>query len=343
MPTTRLLNFLDTTHPTLFNDRTRAFLESQFEVTHFDRADWSPQTIQKYFCEVQPQVILTGWGCQQLQLTDALISSVPSLQIWAHVGSSLKAIFDAPNTIERLRVLNTAPVIGRYVAESTVGHLIYGLRCFRLLNGMLQEGNHWGHLDKTPECEKSLYHATVGLVGLGKVGREVVRLLQPFGAKLLVHDPYLAPEMAREMGLQNVSLKVLLEESDAISLHAAATEETHHLIDAKSLQLMRTGSGIINTARGALIDTAALAQEIAAGRLWCAIDTYEEERKRPITEDPLVALAHLPHCFVTPHVAGIVPSARAFMVEELLQEAQKVLLHGGASPLTASRDAFYMG
>lgn len=343
MTSIRILNFLDTNHSTLFSKETLEFLETQFTVTHFDRQDWSAKNVQKYFCETEPQVILTGWGCDDLNLTDALIDSVPELKIWSHVGSSLKAIFDAPRTIDRLRVLTTASLIGRYVAETTVGHFIYGLRSFRPLNAALISGTHWGHFDDAPQQEKSLYHATIGLVGLGKVGREVLRLLQPFGATILVHDPYLPEDAAAELGVELVPLKVLLERCDAVSLHAAATDETHHLIDAVALKTMKTGSGIINTARGALIDTTALAEEIRAGRLWCAVDTYEEERKRPVSEDPLIQLAHLPNCFLTPHVAGIVPSARTLMVKELLEETQKVLSSGAASPLDASRDAFFMG
>lgn len=343
MPSPRLLNFLDAGSPTLFNDEVRAFLEAQFDVTHFDRRDWSPQHVAKYFGEVSPQIILTGWGCENLSVTDALVRSTPALQTWAHVGSSMKAIFDAPETVSRLRVLTTASIIGRYVVESTIGHLIYGLRGFHFLNARFISDQQWGHLDEAPEREKSLYHATVGLVGLGKVGREVVRMLKPFGTRILVYDPYLPAMAAHELDVELVPLRALLERSDAVSLHAAATDDTHHLIDASALSAMRSGSGLINTARGALVDTQALAAEVRAGRLWCALDTYEEERQRPLSEDPCFQLAHLPNCFLTPHVAGIVPSARAIMVKELLAETRRVWQSQEPSPLEASRDAFVMG
>jgi D-3-phosphoglycerate dehydrogenase len=140
---------------------------------------------------------------------------------------------------------------------------------------------------------------TLGLVGLGNIGRDVVRLVAPFEMRILAHDPY-AREDGLPPGVVLVDLDALLGESDFVSLNCPLTPETRHLIGAPALARMRPTAYLINTARGPIVDERALYEALAAGRIAGAgLDVFEQE---PTPEDnPILAL---PNVVVSPHALG---------------------------------------
>jgi D-lactate dehydrogenase len=118
---------------------------------------------------------------------------------------------------------------------------------------------------------------TLGLIGAGRIGRQVIPIARSFGMPVLIHDPYLGAT-GKELGVPNVSLDELLSRSDIISLHATLTPETYHLLNGETLGKCRRGVIIINTARGGLIDTAALSEALASGQVAGAgLDVLEAE------------------------------------------------------------------
>lgn len=142
---------------------------------------------------------------------------------------------------------------------------------------------------------------TVGLVGFGRIGRRLGELLKGFGVNLLVHDPYMPGEAIAAFGAAPVSLEELLQQSDIVSLHLPATPQTRHLINAETLAHMKNGAYLVNTARGALIDEAALYDALVSGKLsGAALDVFETE---PVTKgNPLF---DLPNIVLAPHVSAM--------------------------------------
>ena len=119
---------------------------------------------------------------------------------------------------------------------------------------------------------------TIGLIGGGKIGLNVARIARGFAMNVLVTDPFPRPELAKEIGFTYVTLEELLARADIVSLHAPYTTANHHLINSAKFKLMKPGSLLINTARGALVDTQALLQTLESGRLAGAgLDVLEEE------------------------------------------------------------------
>src|SRR5205823_13361354 len=130
-------------------------------------------------------------------------------------------------------------------------------------------------------------------------GRRVIALLRPFDFDVVVSDPSLDQAQARELGVQLAELDDLLRASHIVSLHAPSLPSTHQLIDRRRLGLMRDGATLINTARGALVDQAALSDELVAGRINAVLDVTE-----PWVLPADSPLCSLPNVVLTPHIAG---------------------------------------
>ena len=151
----------------------------------------------------------------------------------------------------------------------------------------------------TPTPVSRVHGRTLGLVGFGQIGRAVARKLAPWGLRILATDPFVEPELAAARNVRLVDLPTLCAESDYISLHVPLLPETRHLIGAPQLGLLKPGAILVNTSRGPVVDTRALARALDDGRLArAALDVFEEE--------PLPANSPLrshPRLVLTDHVA----------------------------------------
>ena len=157
-----------------------------------------------------------------------------------------------------------------------------------------------------------IHGATLGIVGFGRIGREMARRGRGFGMNVIYHDVHPAtPEEEAELGARRVGMEELLRDSDFISLHVNLTDETNHLIDADALRAMKSTAVLVNTSRGPVVDPGALEAALRAGEIFAAgLDVTEPE---PLPADhPLVAL---PNCLVVPHIASASRVTRDRMAE----------------------------
>jgi len=160
---------------------------------------------------------------------------------------------------------------------------------------------------------KDVHGATLGLVGFGRIGREMARRATGFGMRTLYYDKHRADEATeRDLGATYAPLERVLAEADFLSLHTVLSDETHHLIDAAALARMKRGAILINTSRGPVVDQDALAVALRSGQLFAAgLDVTDPEPLR--ADHPLV---QLPNCLIVPHIASASERTRDRMAEK---------------------------
>jgi autoinducer 2 (AI-2) kinase len=174
---------------------------------------------------------------------------------------------------------------------------------------------------------RELWGKTVGLVGLGAVGRAVAARVLSFGAHVVACDPYVGQEEASELGVSMITLNELLQRSDIVSLHAVVTDETAGMIGEREFGLMKKGALFVNVARSALTDEAALHRALRDGRLaGAALDVFEEEPPAP--DNPLLTLDNV---IATPHIGG--STAEVVSHQSRIAVADLVRLLEGQRPL----------
>lgn len=208
------------------------------------------------------------------------------------------------------------------VAEFTVGMILALDRKYHRAYARVREGNF--SLDGLKGFD--LQKRTVGIIGTGQIGRVVAQILGGFGCELLGHDPHPSDE-ARALGVRYVDLDKLLAQADIITLHCPLTPETHHLIDEEALYKVKPGTMLINTSRGALVDTEAVIEALKDGRIGqLGLDVYEEEgdlffedlSDQVIQDDVFSRLLTFPNVLVTGHQAFFTEDAMIEIAETTL-------------------------
>ena len=185
------------------------------------------------------------------------------------------------------------------VAEHAVMMMLATLKRVHELDAAVRGGG-WrsaSHSDRVYE----LWHSTVGIVGMGRIGQEVATRLAGWDANIVYYDPFrLAPEREQALGVRYVELDELLRTADVVTVHVPLNAQTRHLIDAESLSIMKSTSVLVNTARGELVDEVALVQALKEGRiLGAGLDVLSQEP--PPADHPIFELKNV---ILTPHTAG---------------------------------------
>ncbi|MFG1812277.1 hydroxyacid dehydrogenase [Kribbella sp. NPDC049174] len=272
----------------------------------------------------EAEVLLTGWGCPPI--TADVLDAAPKLRAVVHAAGTIKTFVD-PVVFERGIVVSSAAAANAIpVAEFALAAIVLaGKRAFR-------------HRDwyRTVDRSRPLPGApvignlgtTIGVLGASRIGRLVLERLRGLDVDVLVSDPYLSETEAAAFGATWCDLKTLFAASDIVSLHAPLLPETRGLVSAELLAAMPDGAVLINTARGGLIDQAALERECSAGRIDAVLDVSDPE---PLPADS--PLLQLPNVFVTPHLAGAMGNEVIRLGEAAVREIERLaagleLAHG---------------
>jgi glyoxylate reductase len=225
--------------------------------------------------------------CQLTDRIDERVLSHPGLRVVATVSAGMDHIdLDAAHRLG-VRVVNTPDVLTEATADLTLALLLAVARRVTESDALMRSGRYrgWKLMDELMGAD--LHGATLGIIGMGRIGQAVAHRARAFGMSILYHAREPKPDLPEHLGARYAALPELLATSDFVSLHAPLTEATHHLIDAETLKLMRPHAYLINTSRGALIDEAALAKALADGRIAGAgLDVFENE---PLVHPGLLA------------------------------------------------------
>jgi phosphoglycerate dehydrogenase-like enzyme len=253
-------------------------------------------------------------------MTREFVAAAPALKLLHHQGVGYQDTVEVEALKERKIALALTPAgtsIG--VAEHTL--LLALAVCKRLpyADSELRQGR-W-HINSLRPYSFELDGRTVGYIGMGRIGQETAARFKAFGTAGIYYDPHvmLSSEREEELGLSRVELNELLATADIITLHVPSGDATYHMINAAALKQMKPNAIVINTARGTVIDEAALCKALQEGRIAGAgLDVFEEEPFRP--DNPLAAM---PNVVLTPHISAGTRDALKTKMRALFQNVQR--------------------
>lgn len=235
------------------------------------------------------------------RVDDELLDAAgPQLKVVSNFAVGFDNIDVPAVTRRRIPAGNTPGVLTETTADLAFALLMAAARRIPESVDYVREGR-WQTWGPMLLMGVDIHGSTLGIVGFGRIGREMARRGLGFGMRILYHDVHPAtPEEEAELGATRVEIDRLLRESDFVSLHVNLTDETHHLIDADALRAMKPTAVVVNTSRGPVVDPDALTSALRDGEIFAAgLDVTEPE---PLPADhPLVSL---PNCVVVPHIAS---------------------------------------
>ena len=247
------------------------------------------------------------------KLTERVLQNAKSLKVISRYGIGLDNIDLEAAKRRGIIVCNTPDAPTQAVAELTLALILNVYRKIGEVDRILRSGK-WN-----PILGRLLLGKTLGIIGLGRIGKALVKLVQPFELKIVAHEPYPDNEFVSSYGVELVSLEKVLSEGDIISLHAPLTEETYHLIGREELALMKTDAIVVNTARGSLIDEEALIDVLEEGSIGgVALDVFEEEPYHG-------KLKNFDNVILTPHIGTYAKETRIKMEREAVENLLNAL------------------
>ncbi|HWF47651.1 MAG TPA: phosphoglycerate dehydrogenase, partial [Bryobacteraceae bacterium] len=245
----------------------------------------------------------------------------PKLKIIGRAGVGTDNVDLPAATAAGVLVMNTPGGNAVSVAEHTLALMLSMARSIPQANASTKSGK-W---EKKKFLGNELRGKTLGVVGFGSIGREVVKRAKAFEMRVVAHDPYVNVQSALDLGVDMLSLADLYRESDYITLHVALTPETDHMLNAEAFAAMKPGVRIVNCARGELVDKQALEDALASGTVaGAALDVFQKE---PPGEDSLFQQESL---VATPHIAGSTEEAQEIVGVRIVEQVVEYLTTGVA-------------
>ena len=237
-----------------------------------------------------------------------LLDAAPHLRVVSNMAVGYDNIDVPACTARGIPVGNTPGVLTETTADLTFALLMAAAR--RIVEGVdYVRAGRWKTWGPVLLMGPDVHGATLGIIGLGRIGQAVARRARGFDMRILYHDIYPMPEAEASLAATFVDMDTLLAESDFVTLHVNLTEDTHHLIGREELGVMKSTAVLVNASRGGVVDPEALYEALQEGEIACAaLDVTEPE---PILEDdPLLSL---PNCIVVPHIGSASVATRTKM------------------------------
>jgi len=255
------------------------------------------------------------------KVTKDIINAAAKLKVIGRAGVGLDNVDLEAATQKGIIVMNTPAGNTISTAEHTMSMILALSRNIPQASASTKKGE-W---KRSKFMGVELYGKTLGIVGLGRIGREVAKRALSFGMNVVVYDPFLSREVAESLGIGVLELKELLSTADYITVHTPLTEETKHLISTGQFAIMKKGVRLINCARGGIIDEVALAQALKEGKVaGAAIDVFEKEPVSPDNE-----LLKLDNVVITPHLGASTEEAQVNVAIEVSEIVRDALLGRG--------------
>jgi D-3-phosphoglycerate dehydrogenase len=253
------------------------------------------------------------------KVTRDVIDAAPKLRAIARAGTGVDNVDVPAATARGIVVMNAPGANSLSVAELAMGLILSLARNIPAADAAMKK-SAW---EKSRFAGAEIRSKTLGLVGLGRIGQEVAARAHAFEMKVVAHDPFISAEMAAAVGVELVTLDELCGRADYISLHVPALPSTRHLLNAERLARCKRGVRIVNTARGELIDEAALADAIETGHVAGAgLDVFEPEPPKDWR------LPNLPQVVATPHIAASTKEAQEQVGSETAAALRDFLKEG---------------
>jgi phosphoglycerate dehydrogenase-like enzyme len=250
------------------------------------------------------EIIITSW--RTARLDESVLEKAPRLRLVAHAAGTVKPIVSEALWEKEIQVTSAAGAIAHGVAEFCLGLILTGTKRVFWLAKKTRQGEWRDSLGGCFGGVGEIYQQKVGIIGAGHVGRLLIGLLRAFHCEVLVYDPYLSGDQARELGVRRVeTLDEIFSQCLAISLNAPSTPETEGMLRGRHFAQLQPGAVFINTARGKLIHEAELIEELRKLRFVACLDVTETEPCPP--DHPFRSL---PNVLLTPHIAGAVKQNR---------------------------------
>jgi D-3-phosphoglycerate dehydrogenase len=276
-----------------------------------------PKTYQEHLGDAEALVVRSA-----VKVTPEVLAKAPKLKVIGRAGVGVDNVDMKAATAAGVLVMNTPGGNAVSVAEHTLALMLSLARMIPEASASTKAGK-W---EKKKFLGNELRGKTLGVVGLGNIGRELVLRARAFEMRIVGTDPYVNPQVAADLGVELVSLDRLLADSDYISLHVGVTEETRGMINAATIAKMKDGVRIINCARGELINQADLAAALSAGKVAGAgLDVFDPEP--PKEGDPILSA---PNLIATPHIGGSTEEAQEIVGIRIVQQMIEYLRNGVA-------------
>ncbi|MFA5362292.1 MAG: phosphoglycerate dehydrogenase [Candidatus Omnitrophota bacterium] len=280
------------------------------------RTDLKPDDLKTAIAEYDALIVRSA-----TKVTKEVIAAAKKLRVVGRAGVGLDNVDLEAATQKGIIVMNTPAGNTISTAEHTMSMILSLSRNIPQANASMKKGE-W---KRSKFMGVELYGKTLGIVGLGRIGKEVAKHAFSFGMRVLAFDPFLSREVAESLGIEVVEVPELLENADYITVHTPLTEETRHFISTKEFARMKKGVRVVNCARGGIIDEAALVEAVKEGKVaGAAIDVFEKEPPDPANE-----LIKMDNVILTPHLGASTEEAQVNVAIEVAEIVRDALLGRG--------------